>query len=130
MNCTSCEEVLDTEEEDSPYVDKRGDIICDRCYEDQYSHICPICEKKFDEDFSKDISPRYLLITEDAGDDLSLAPGIYEIISYPFFFDGVIEITLIKSSIRKIADLPECTCENDINYVCEECVEGMLNERS
>lgn len=130
MNCTNCKEELDTEEKESPRRDRRGNIICDRCYEEEYSHICPICEEKFDEDFSKEISPRHFLITEDAGDDLYLAPGIYKIISYPFFRDGIIETSLIESAILKIADLPEGICENDINYVCEECVERMLNERS
>lgn len=128
MKCTECKEELDEEEAESPQRDKDNNILCDRCYEEQYSHTCPICEESFDEDFSKEISPEYLLITEDASEDLYLAPGIYEITSYPFFRDGMIQTSLITSAIRKILDPPKVVYENDICYVCENCVEKIKNE--
>jgi hypothetical protein len=128
MNCTKCGDILDSEEEESPQRDKDNNVICDRCYEEQYSWICPICEEKFDEDFSKEISPEYLLITEGAGEDMYLAPGIYEITSYPFFRDGMIQTSLITSAIRKILDVPKDTCKDDIYYVCENCINKIKNK--
>ena len=130
MKCTECEEELDEEEVESPRRNKNNDIVCDQCYEEQYSHICPICEEIFDEDFSKVISPKYLLITEDASEDIYLSPGIYEIVSYPFFRDDTIEITLIASAMRKILDVPKDVCESDVYYVCEDCVEKIKNEQT
>ena len=122
MNCTNCGEELDPEEEESPQRNKSGNIICDRCYEEKYSYICPICEERFDEDFSKEISPEYILVTENAGKSLYITPGVFKITTYPFYSDGMIEMSLIKTAIRKVADLPEGICKDDIHYICEDCV--------
>ena len=123
--CTECKTELDTEEAESPRLDEDGNIICDECFENQYSHLCPLCGEIFDEDFSVKISPKHILITEYAAEELRLNPGIYEIISYPFFADGITEFYLYASSIKKIAELPGDFNEGDfiadIHYVCEDC---------
>ena len=123
--CTECGTELDAEEAESPRVDKDGDIICDQCFENQYSYLCPLCGEIFDEDFSVKISPKHILVTKYAAEELGFDPGIYEIISYPFFADGIIELHFFKSSIKKIAELSgdfnEDDLIDDIHYVCEEC---------
>jgi hypothetical protein len=130
MKCTVCGDELDPEEVESPRRDKDGDIICDHCFEEQYSYTCPICEEMFDEDFSEKISPKYLLITTYAGEELGVDPGIYEIVSYPFYADGLIETHLFKSAVKKIADLPDDLDEDNLwcdeYYICDECVEHVL----
>ena len=130
MTCTICEDELNSEETESPRTDKDGRIICDHCFEEKYSHLCPLCEEIFDEDFSESISPKYLLITEYASKELGFDPGLYEILSYPFFADGIVEIHLFGSSIKKIAGLPsdfnEDNLYSDICYVCEDCVKKLV----
>ena len=125
MKCTECETELDAEEAESPRIDEDGGIICDRCFEDKYSHLCPLCEETFDGDFSVKISPKHILVTKYAAEELGLDPGIYEIISYPWFADGIIEIQIYESAIKKIAEIPSDFNEGDligdIHYVCEEC---------
>lgn len=127
MKCTVCGDELDLEEVESPCVDKDGDIICDECFEDKYSYMCPLCGEMFDEDFSEKISPKYLLILEYAGEKLGVGPGIYEILSCPFFADGMIEMYLYKTAINKTSALPDDLNEDDLwsdmYYVCDECVE-------
>ena len=128
--CTNCGDKLNEEEAESPQIDEDGSVICDHCFEDQYSHRCPLCEDIFDEDFSESISPKYLLLTKYAAEELGFDPGIYEITSYPFFADGITEIHLFRTAIKKIADLPsdfnEDNLFSDICYVCEDCVKKLV----
>ena len=130
MNCPICEEELNEEEIESPYKDKSGRIICDACFKDKYSHICPLCENYFDEDFTKEISPKYILISDYAAGEVGTDSGIYEITSYPFFRDGMIEMSMIDTAINRIGDLPkefdEDDFTSDIFYVCDECVKKLL----
>ena len=127
MKCTGCETELNAEEAESPRIDEDGGLICDQCFKDKYSHLCPLCEETFDKDFSVKISPKHILVTKYAAEELGFDPGIYEIISYPFFADGITELHLFASSIKKIAELPgdfnEDDLIGDIHYVCEECAE-------
>lgn len=129
MKCTLCEEELDEEETESPRVGKDGDVICDRCFDERYSYTCPVCEEEFREDFSVKISPKYLLITEYASEDIGIDSGIYEILSYPFYTDGVIEIHIFKSAMKRISGLPNDLDEDDlwsdIYYVCDDCIKKM-----
>ena len=126
MICEHCEKELDEEEQEAPREDKAGNIICDKCFDEKYMFTCAICEELFEEDFSKRISPQYLFISEYAGEDLNISPGIYEIIAYPFFADGVIEIHIFTSALRRVANVPPSVNESeqygDIFYVCKECV--------
>ena len=129
MNCERCGEKLDEEEAESPQRDRDGDIICDECFELKYTYICPICREMFNEDFSKEISPEYFLVSEDTSEDLNLTPGIYEITSYPFYADSMIEIHIFKTAVNKIADLPKGTYEDDTQYVCSNCAERIMHSK-
>ena len=127
MICEYCEEVLDEEEQEAPREDKAGNIICDKCFEEEYMFTCPICGELFEEDFSKSISPQYLFISEYAGEDVGISPGVYEIIAYPFFADGVVEAHIFKNALCRVLGIPSSVnvAEDygDIFYVCEGCVE-------
>lgn len=124
--CTCCGDELDQEEIEFPQKNKNGDIICDRCFDDRYSHLCPICENKFSENFEVQISPKYLLVTDDVGKELDIRSGIYEIIKYPFFADGITEWNLITTAINRIADMPEDFDDDSmvLYYICDECVQN------
>ena len=128
--CSICGESLNEEEIGSPRKDKDGRIICDACFDDKYTYLCPICEEHFTEDFTKDISPKYLLISDYASEQMYTESGIYEITSYPFFRDGIIEMSMIETAINRIGDSPKDFDEDefisDIFYVCDECVKKQL----
>lgn len=121
MKCTKCGDELDSEEEELSYRDKSGNIRCDYCFCEDYVFLCPICEELFLEDFSEDISPEYLLVTKNASESLYVVPGIYKIIAYPFYRDGITEMSLIKTAIRKIANIPKDICADGIHYICKNC---------
>jgi len=133
MKCTICEEELNEEEINSPYKAKDGNIICDECFKLRYTHTCPLCENCFDEDFTKGISPKYLLISNYAAEHVNARPGIYEIVKYPFYDDWMITITMLKTSMNRIADLPDSFNEqdfySDIFYVCDACVNNLTQEK-
>lgn len=125
MDCTCCGDALDSEELENPREDKQGDILCDDCFENKYTHRCPVCEGLFNEDFSVKITPKNLLISESVGEQLHLDTGVYEIVEYPFYRDGITEFSLITSSIKKITDLPSDFTDEELNtlhYICDECM--------
>jgi len=126
MNCAMCREELNEEEIKSPQIDEEGHVVCDACFEDKYTHLCPICEEYFDEDFTKKISPSGLLVSEYAAESVNMESGIYEITAYPFFCDGIIELELIETSINRVGDLPDEFNQDefaqDIFYVCDGCM--------
>ena len=131
MICTICKEELNTEEIDSPHKNKNGDIICDQCFKDKYTYLCPLCENNFDEDFTKKISPTYLLISDYASEWVGVDSGIYEIVAYPFFYDRMTTLDIIPKAVNLIADLPDDFNEDDfffeLFYVCNDCVEKQLS---
>ena len=53
------------------------------------------------------------------------AHGIYEIISYPFYMDGMVDMHLIEMPIKKIAELPDDVVDDRLSsslyYVCDGC---------
>jgi len=128
--CTKCDSPLEPEGEESPRRDQNGNIICDRCYNDCYIHLCPICEESFYEDFNKEISPKYIIFTKDAEVNHVTEAGLYEIISLPFYADGMIETTLFKDAIKRLGDIPQDFDESNLHYslyfVCNSCVKKIL----
>jgi hypothetical protein len=128
--CTLCGDELDQEEIEFPQKNKDGAIICDRCFDDRYSHLCPICENNFSENFEEQISPKYLLVTKDVGEEFGIESGIYEIIAYPFFADGITEWHLITSALKRIADIPEDFDDDSmtLHYICDECVKKQVGQ--
>ncbi len=122
QNCNSCGDELEEEEIESPRKDKDGSILCDECYEDKYQHHCPVCEEFFYEDLEAKISPKYLMILPSVGENVGLDAGIYEIVSYPFFADGIIELHIYKSAVKWICDIPsdieDCYT---LYYICDDC---------
>jgi len=123
QKCSSCGDDLDGEEIDSPRHDKDGTILCDECFEDKYTHRCPICEKLYEEDVDAEITRKYIMVLPNVGENVGLTVGIYEIISYPFFADGIIEMHIFKNAVKRICDNPpdieDCYT---LYYLCNECV--------
>ena len=120
-------EESDLQETESPYTN--DDAICDPFIEEKYSYTCPICGEAFDEDFFERTSPQYLLVTEYASEKLNINSGVYEILSYPSLVNGLVEMHLFESAVKRISDLPNDIDEDnlwsDIYYVCDKCVGKM-----
>jgi len=125
MYCTICKELLNEEEMESPRKDKDETVICDKCWGEKYEHLCPICENIFDKDLDAEISPKHIIVSEYAGETLYTDPGIYEVIKYPFYADGMIEMSFYLDAIKWIApipaDLDQDNIWNIISYICLEC---------
>lgn len=124
ISCTYCEDELEGDEIISPYIDKDGDILCDECYKNKFECYCPVCQDFFYKDMDAEIYPKYLLISECVSEYVGVDAGIYEIIKYPFFADGITELSIFKGAVKRICDVPPKT-EVDYNtmyYVCDQCV--------
>lgn len=122
--CSSCRDDLEGYEIESPYHDKDGTILCDKCHEDKYQHLCHICEDFFYEDMDAKISPKYIIVLEDGN---GVPTGIYEITSYPFFVDGMIEYHIFKNAVKRICDAPsEIESHYEAGYICDKCANELL----
>ena len=128
--CTDCGYILEPDEEKSPRRDEGGDIVCDRCYDDRYQHMCPVCEEHFYEDYNQKISPKHFIITRQAEECHVAKAGFYEVIELPFYADGIIESQLFDSAINRLGDLPKDLDEDNLHFslyfICEDCVKKML----
>lgn len=128
--CTNCGSTLEPDEEEASRKDENGKIVCDQCFDDKYQHLCPICEEYFWEDYNKKISPTHLIVTKQAEENHVSKAGFYEIVSLPFYADGIIEAHLFESAVNKLSDLPTDFDDSDLHYplyfICESCAEKML----
>jgi len=121
MECSFCGNALSGEEIESPRKDKDGTLLCDACFDDKYTHSCPICEDFFDEDLDAKISPKHIIVLEEQKGGIPI--GIYEIISYPFYADGMIEFHIFKGALKRICDAPTgIESHYSSRYVCDKCV--------
>lgn len=126
MECTECGAILEDDETEHPNRNKSGEILCYGCFDYHYEYLCPLCGESFYEDFEQEISPKYFLCTEDAAIDLSIEPGIYEIVKYPYYADGLIEVQLYKDAVKWICEIPS-DFNNDehigsIHFPCDNCM--------
>ena len=130
MKCNWCEKDLDKEEQEHPYKSKSDEIICDSCYDDEYRMICTLCQSMMDiPDTVKE--GYFFMLTEDmygrnvCGDELK--KGIYQIIEFPFYADGITEGHFYSNSFKFIRNLTDEEIknieENDFKNceVCDEC---------
>lgn len=136
-NCSWCNKKLDSEEIESPRLSNDDkEIICDNCYEDKYSMTCTLCEDMFDKPMKVE-DGYYFLITEDRfGSDTlgkNLDAGVYKIIKFPFFADGITEGFYYSDAFQKIRDLTSSE-KIDIKEaghrdeeVCEDCAKSSKN---
>lgn len=129
QKCSLCGDNLKEEEIESPKTDKDGSLLCDECFENKYTHSCPICEEWFDEDFSAKITPKFLLVLPSVGENVGLDAGIYEIIRYPFYADGITEMHIYKGAVKRICDVPsdieDCYT---LYYICDGCARRAKQE--
>ncbi len=112
--CEWCEERLTDEEIEYP----RDSIqtICDECYHEHYEFTCCWCQE-YDH---VDHQHVYLILTEEFDD---LQSGIYKIVDFPYFVDGMITGWFIRSSLERICDLPDGidTEPHPAGHLCREC---------
>jgi hypothetical protein len=98
-NCCGCK--LDSEEFEQPKLDEYGDPICDQCYEEEYEFKCCWCNQHE----HNDQADKFLVVAN--AEEAGFPHGVYEIVIKPYYRDGMIEGSLIKSSLKRIADVPE-----------------------
>ncbi len=78
VECGMCGELLDDEERLNSRLHEDGDLICDRCYTDEYEFTCYYCwEYAPIEDQHK-----MLVVNEECG---GLKRGVYRIIDSPYY---------------------------------------------
>lgn len=100
-NCTKCGVELDEEEREDPRLDSDGDPICDDCYREDYQFMCCICQ-----DFHDDTREKHsmIIVFEDVH---GTAPGVYEIIAHPYYYDCMIDAGFYDWALRRIGDVPD-----------------------
>ena len=100
-DCNCCGRKLDGEEQEQPKLDEDGDPICDQCFEEEYEFRCCWC----DQSEHNNHADKFLVVAN--AEEAGFPRGVYEIVSKPYFRDGMTEGSLIKSALKRIADVPE-----------------------
>lgn len=130
MKCAWCEGKLDEEETETPSKSKCDEILCDTCYDDEYRIICSLCGNMMDKPETVEEGYFYMLTQDMGGNDVignNLKKGIYQIIEFPFFADGMTEGHFYSNSFKFIRNLTKKELkhikENNYNNceICEDC---------
>lgn len=135
LYCAFCNERLDEEERREPALDWNEQPICDMCRVDEMMQECAVCGSQFQAPNQKgtlwsDEKEFHVLLKgidkmRKPNDYAGLSSGYYEILRYPFFVSGILDMQLIPDAFKKVAELtgeePETTEGYHMGQVCEEC---------
>ena len=117
--CGYCEKKLEGEEVTFPFY-VNGEITCDDCYYEKCSW-CPLCGESFDD---TDIKPpdAFIILYHDLG-YYDKKQGIYQVIKYPFYSDGMITVQINWENLRFVRELTPQEQEESItnSYICQLC---------
>ncbi len=137
--CTWCKKRLDYEEVESPHLSEDNEVLCDDCYDEKYRRICPLCEEYYEDSKTVEDGFYYMIIEKREGSDTigkSLQRGIYQIIQFPFFADGMIEGHYFSRAFKKLRILTkeekEKIKKEEIkdNEICKDCVNEVTERAS
>ena len=132
MKCNNCEEILNEEEEENPYKDKKGNILCDECYHDDYCTYCCVCLEPVPDGNVN----HFFLFQEDIDDGdiiTNLKPGLYKVLKRPFYLANRISGTVMHINpicVERICDasFEEVEDEDHGIEVCDYCAEKIQNK--
>lgn len=119
-------------------MDENDDeIMCEECYDENYRDICPICENSYD---VKDYVSDYIIINEELAKREKMKPGIYKILSRPFFFGNCVTgfdaffpsslelaVSIRINEFKKI-DCGNNCCEVGNDTICPDCIDKFIRK--
>ena len=126
--CRYCWQALEDEELEYSHRDDTGEAMCDKCYQNHYQLICPVCKEFFDK--AQKVEDYYFAITREAINEYgveyeneTMRPGIYKALEWPMFhgdcvtgFNGFFNGTI--KLLKEIDLSDEAYCEE----ICYDCV--------
>ncbi len=120
MKCINCDEKLGDEEAKSPRRDEDSDIMCDDCYHDIYEFTCIKCENYEHINHNGGIGSVFVAFEDDI---LGIPTGVYEVVSHPFYADGMVEGYLYTDAIKQISNYTFEIKQGwyPMAFLCEEC---------
>jgi hypothetical protein len=124
LSCTSCGyAITDPDEMKNPYRDEDDCEICSNCYHEHYEFTCCWCQ----EDEHVDYQHVLLVVGDEEG--AGVARGVYRIIHLPYYSDGIIEGSLVESSLERIAGVPDGLTIGyyPCGHLCRECQQKIEN---
>lgn len=130
--CAECEEELSDDEFDSPYLNGDNLPICFNCYESDYSFQCCMCGNLADLIEEGEIGG-LLICVDTEGTGLPFT-GVYKVISWPYYYNGMIESSMEEHSLELITrclyDLENDTDGYPIAHLCRACSEKVKEEHA
>lgn len=103
--CSFCGEELDNYQAESPMLDPNDKLpVCDECYHEKFEFTCCGCQEYGDVAEQH----KFLVVFEEGIDTCgpTLAPGLYRIVEFPYWANGMIEGHLYSSSLKLLRPLP------------------------
>ena len=97
--CPCCDETIEVDGDGDPYT-YDDEKLCGDCYHDQYEFPCCACQ----EYGHVDDQHNFCVVFEP--DECGTPPGIYRIISYPYFYSDMLSGGLFPHALHLMASLP------------------------
>jgi len=114
--CEYCGNALTPEEVEHP--EPEGNI-CNSCYRDHFEFDCCRCGNPEHIDHQHVFCAVFEALTGLGGD---VEPGVYELVRFPYYADGVIEGYVYHESFRRVRDLDfESTDDYPMGHLCRTC---------
>lgn len=79
------------------------DDMCQSCYDDA-TYFCGFCGEREENAYRGLVTALSRLIRDEDG---SLEPGVYQVVSWPYYIDDMLGGFLLPGSLRRIGDGPE-----------------------
>ena len=135
--CSHCSEDIFDLDDFPKLLIEDDEIMCEQCYSEKYRDTCSICEESYD---TKDFTTDYIVISEEDSHETRKKPGIYKILSRPYFygniltgfegiFDNSIELVVdIKINAFKKIDCGDGCREVYSGDICPECISNYVRK--
>lgn len=111
--CERCGEELESHEIEEPY--EPGRLLCSHCWHQAHYPLCNWCN-----DCTRQVTS--FIITPAARWRFNMAPGVYMILQRPFFFDYIVEASIMWERVRWRARCPASLDDEEQGLlICSDC---------
>lgn len=73
--------------QDEPFR-RDGECLCEECYLEEHTRVCPVCEEHFEPDES---DGEHFFITKETSETARKPVGMYRVLKHPFFHGNCVE---------------------------------------
>lgn len=116
--CDDCDEAVNKFDDFPELLIEEDELLCEKCYRQKYTVICPICENIYD---IKEGESDYFVKTEEDAKEQNEVAGIYHF--------GNLLIPIKINELKKL-DCGDNCCEVYSDDICPDCVSDLVRKNN